>query len=409
MSSGLASKALVLCILLTVISILATEGRDLRSDPATGRIRVIYIGDSIGVPNPFPILNQEPLLYCTPVYACTVHQPIDLIKRSVRTYMPRTYSKFLNHDVVILSDANKDAFRGDHFRWMKDGVLDEGMGLVMIGGAESFAQEAGFPSWLPTEVADVLPCEMIPSTPRFSGGRIKVIDLDDEFIKSLPFDTLGSYGYFSGSNNIAPRINSHYTIQLVQGTMGVSPFLIWWDIGKGRTMAQGADWTPAGGNIFMRWEHYGDYAVNMMLFLAGQKLPEDLEMVYLVRRRLRETNEDLGMLYNMIDIVEKLGGSGYVLNQMVAEIQEVKNKAMEFYVQARLDESLETFSTALSMCEDTMDETIKVRDAAAFWIFFTEWCVVTGTFMFTGAMLWMLMVRRRLFKEVKYTRLIQRE
>jgi uncharacterized membrane protein len=404
-----AFRVIPLILILTTIAMAPVKGRDLRADPATGKIRVIYMGDAIGVPNPFPILTQEPLLSATAVYACTYHQHLDLIKKSVRTYMPRTYSRFLDHDVVILSDANRGAFRHDHLRWMKDGVIDEGMGLVMIGGAESYAEEGGNPSWKPTDVADVLPCEMVTSSPLISGGFVKILDPDDEFIQSLPFESLGSYGVFHGSNNILPRSRANYIAELVKGTMGTIPFLMWWDIGKGRSMAQSADWTPAGGSTFMNWRYYGDYAINMILFLAGQKMPEDMETVYLVRRRLRETTEALSMLYTMIDIVEKFGGSGMSLSKMVADIQDVKKAGMDHYFEASLDEALGAFAVALEMSEETMDEAIKVRDQAAFWIFFTEWCVVTGTAMFSGALLWMLMVRRRLFREVELTRLRQVE
>jgi len=65
------------------------------------------------VPNPFPILASEPLLSCSAVYACTAHQTVDVIKKSVRSSMARTYARFLSNDVVILSDANREGFRAD--------------------------------------------------------------------------------------------------------------------------------------------------------------------------------------------------------------------------------------------------------------------------------------------------------
>jgi uncharacterized membrane protein len=400
-------RATILSIFIFLLLLGAGGARDVRNDPATGRIRVIYIGDAIGVSNPFPILNQEPLLFCTAVYATTIHQHIDTIKRSFRLYMPRIYSKFLANDVVILSDANKDAFRTEHFRWMKEGVLDEGLGLVMVGGAESFAQEGGYPSWQPTEVAEILPCEMIPTAPKFSGGRLRILDEEDEFIRSLPFQTIGAYGVFGGSNNILPLSRANLVAELIQGTLGTTPFLMWFDIGEGRTMAQSADWTPAGGNIFMRWDYYGDYAINMAMFLAGMKMPDDLETVYLVRRRLRETTEAIGMLYNMVEIIDKFGGSSATLDQMMAELRDERERGLSEYFQADLDGALGAFASALQKSEDTMNEAIRVRNAAAFWIFFTEWCVVTGTSLFTGAVLWMLMVRRRLYREVRITKLRQ--
>lgn len=393
--------------LLVAIALVACSAgaREPRSDPATGKVRLLYIGDAIGVPNPFPILANEPLLSCSAVYACTAHQTVDVIKKSVRSSMARTYARFLSNDVVILSDANREGFRADHFRWMKDGVLDEGLGLVMIGGAESFAQEGGYPSWQPTEVADVLPCDMVPTPPRFSGGWIRITDWNDEFIKSLPFKALGSYGVFSGSNNVLTRANAKCVADLVHTTLGSAPFLMWWDIGEGRTMAQSADWTPAGGNVFMRWRYYGDYAINMVLFLAGHKLPENLDLVYLVRRRMRETNDALSSLHSMVDLVDKFGGSSTGVSKMITEIQNVKTTGVGFYVAGELDESLQTFATVLEMCDDAMKAALKARDAAAFWIFATEWCAVAGTSMLAGVALWLLMVRRRLYREVALTRL----
>ncbi len=354
--------------------------------------------------SPFPVLSQEPLLSVTAVYACTVTQTLDTIKRSVRNYMPRTYAKFLEDDVVVLCDANKDAFRTDHFRWMRDGVLDEGQGLVMVGGAESFADIGGYPSWKPTEVADILPCEMMEASLSFSGGSIQVLDEADEFIKSLPFDRLGSYGFFYDSNNIEPRSRARLIAALVR-PLRTYPFLIWWDIGKGRTMAQSAGWQPVAGNVFRTWEYYGDYAINMMLFLAGRKLPEDLEMVYIVRRRMREMHESISMIYSVIDMVEKFGGSGQSLNEMVAEMGEQNDRAKALYFEGDLDRSLEAFAVAQQMAEETMVEALEVRDAAAFWIFMTEWAAVTGTSLLAGSLVWLLMVRRRLYREVAITRL----
>jgi hypothetical protein len=136
-------------------------------------------------------------------------------------------------------------------------------------------------------------------------------------------------------------------------------------------------------------------------------MPEDLETVYLVRRRLRETTEAIGMLYNMAEIIDKFGGSSATLDQMMAELREERERGLTAYFQADLDEALGAFANALQKSEDTMNEAIRVRNSAAFWIFFTEWCVVTGTSLFTGAVLWMLMVRRRLYREVRITKLRQ--
>jgi len=402
MRCDLLSSLLVLLVLPVV------EARDIRADPVTGRIRVLYAGDAIGVPNPFPMLKSDPLLDCSAVYACTVHQGIDIIKKSMRSYMPRTYSKFLENDVIVLSDANREAFRDEHFLWMSRGVVEEGLGLVMIGGAESFAGGGGsYPSWEPTSVADVLPCDMIAYPASRPSGRIKILDWEDEFIRSLPFDTLESYGFFYKSCNIKPRMSAKLLAVLEQGAFGEGPFLMWWDIGKGRTLGQSADWTPEGGSIFMRWKYYGDYAINMMLFLAGRSLPDDLDSVYIVRRRIRESELALTTFYNMIDFVERMGGSSVGLTKLAGEIQLKKKRAADLYVECQMEQALEAYAEVLDFCEAAMAQAIKARNAATFWMFVVEWCAVTGTFILCGSVLWLVMVRRRLYKEVRLTKLIQ--
>jgi uncharacterized membrane protein len=387
-----------LVFLLLLISVTTAIGRDLRVDPHTGRTRVIYAGKIVG--SPFPVLSIEPSLTCTAVFACTKTQRADVIKRSLRNYFPRTYSRYLEHDVIILCDASTEAFRTDHFRWMRDGVLEGGQGMCMLGGAESFT--AG--GWQSTEVADILPCEMMDMELSTSGGNIQVIDPDDEFIRSLPMDRLGVYGFFHAANNIQPRSGSNH-VAVMARSMGTQPFLMWWDVGDGRTMAQSGPWQPAAGNIFMRWEYYGDYAINMMLFLAGRKLPEDIEMVYLVRRRMRQVNDEINMLISLIEMVEKFGGSGYELNKLVVEIQVERKGAVDLYVEADLDGGLAALGSVLASIGDAMDEAIRVRNEAAFWIFFTEWAVVSGTSMLVGVAVWVLMVRRMLYREVEITRL----
>ena len=81
---------------------------------------------------------------------------------------------------------------------------------------------------------------------------------------------------------------------------------------------------------------------------------------------------------------------------------------MDLYIECRVEDSADAFSEVLELCEDALDQVIQVRDAAAFWIFLTEWCVVTGTSLFAGSFLWIVMIRKRLYREITTTRLIER-
>jgi len=45
----------------------------------------------------------------------------------------------------------------------------------------------------------------------------------------------------------------------------------------------------------------------------------------------------------------------------------------------------------------------KVKNEALLWVYVSEWLSVTGTSLVCGFLLWTLMIRRRMYKEVAYT------
>ena len=48
-----------------------------------------------------------------------------------------------------------------------------------------------------------------------------------------------------------------------------------------------------------------------------------------------------------------------------------------------------------------------LKQRALFWIYLTEWLAVTAVLLLSGFVLWTLMIRRRLYGEVRSTRLRQ--
>jgi hypothetical protein len=45
----------------------------------------------------------------------------------------------------------------------------------------------------------------------------------------------------------------------------------------------------------------------------------------------------------------------------------------------------------------------EVKNEALLWVYLTEWLSVSGTALIVGFVLWTLMVRRRLYREVETT------
>jgi len=389
---------------------LATSGsqaREMRSDPQTGKIRVLYLGDAITARSPFPYMKLEPSFVATPVTACTFHATYDLINKQMRYYMPRTPDRLKNgFDVIILSDANKDVFRPAEISWMSEAVTDSGLGIIMIGGAESYeGRGTVMPSWSTTTVAEVLPVEMLDHRYCDQSIRMVIVDREGEFGKSLPWDTLGTKGVFSEGHLTVLKQTSHLVAEGETFSYGRIPHLAWWDVGKGRGFSMTTDWTPAGGMIFMTWEYYPDFAINMVMFTAGRRLPDDLDVVYMIRRRARQYWDVRSTLDSMVEIVDSFGGNFAAVTAAAIDCDRARAEADRLYFSGEYASALEAYENAMRLVNEKVDEARALARKALFNVYLIEWASVTGTFLLCGFLLYTLMVRRKMYAEVRLTRL----
>jgi uncharacterized membrane protein len=352
--------------------------------------------------SPYPLLEADPLMLPYPVKASAVVFSFDLAKRSMRLYMPRTYRDLSSYQVFILSDANARVFTGNQLKWYKDSVAN-GSGMVMIGGNEAFGGRAGFASWHATPVADVLPVEMLVG--EWTEGEVVVVKPDHPFVEALPIKPGLRWMRGYDGNEILVRRGAVELARLAPsfGEEG-STFWAEWVYEEGRTFAISGDWTPAGGTVFMRWEYYGDFAANLMLFLSGSDLPADLETVHQLRTKFVEYRSAKAYLLNVVDFGEKFGAGMDPVFDIVREADARSEEANRAYLELEYALSLERVDLALASITKGVERAISLKDQALIWIFVIEWTAVTGTFAVCGSVLWTLMVRRRLYREMGITR-----
>ncbi len=399
---------LTLLLLASFLLVTAVEGRDLRADPTTGRVRVLYMGDALGIRGPYPYIVQEPSFVATPAEACTFHSTMDFIKKQMRAYMPRTAGRLkANYDVLILSDANRGVFRPQEINWMSEAVLEDGLGIIMIGGAESYEGRAGAvaPSWGVTTVADVLPVKMIEGEYCDQSMRMIIVDEEAELSKSLPFQTLGTKAIFTEGHKVTVKQTASLLAEAETFSYGRLPHLVWGDSGKGRGFSMLTDWTPSGGAVFMTWDYYPDFVLNVIMFTAGKPLPPDVDIVYLIRRRIRDYGGIRGTLDSMIDIVDKFGGNFAAVERAARECDDAKRAADDLYFSGEYDLALESYISVLSLVNGRVEDAREIARSALFYVYLIEWAAVTGTFMICGVALYTLMVKRKMYAEVVSTRL----
>jgi len=213
------------------------------------RVRVLYTGDPISMHyvTPYTFMRVEPLVEVTPVIASSIVasyafglQGPDMIRRSIRLYMPRTYKSLVDsYDVIILSDSSVAVFTPKQIHWFAQSVREDGLGLVMAGGVESYQLGA----WDQTEVAKILPVDCLPDST--GPGFAQIFDVEDEFLDSIPWKGLKEIG-FGGSNKARTREWAKELAVLKVSAGGGNPMMVVGDVGKGRTFAFTPDWTWGG-------------------------------------------------------------------------------------------------------------------------------------------------------------------
>ena len=389
-----------LVLLLMIAGLVSAAGK---RDPETGRIKVLYIGEPTGS-SPYPMFESDPLILPYPVRASTVVFSVEIAKRSIRQYMPRTYDEISSYQVIILSDANAGVFTGNHMRWLQDSVSDRGSGLVMIGGYEAFGAMAGHTSWGGTPVDEILPVESLGGQWTEGGGKVKILKTGHPFVASLPIrpglDWIKNYE----GNKVRLKEGADELARLM--AREPSPFWVTWKFDQGRTFAIAGDWTPGGGVVLMRWEYYGDLAINLMLYLSDNELPEDLQTVHQARNKFHEYRSSKAYLLAVMEFGEKFSANMNPVVEIIEEAELTYGDATQAYLDFDYAGSVELVDDSLQTLTRGSEKAFELKDQAMIWIYMIEWMAVTATFSICGFVVWTLMVRKRLYQEIKSTRFV---
>jgi uncharacterized membrane protein len=373
------------------------------------RVSVLYTGDPYPGHTPYIHMKVEPMLIVTPIQASNDHYAgisDSDIKRAIRIYMPRTYNDLIaTYDVLIISDSNVGSFTSEQHAWFLKSVADDGMGLAMFGGHETFGSATGHPDWGKAPIGKALPIETVAG--EYHDGKVEIVGVDNVFIKSLPYkpnlDFLQNYASNIGVLREGAELLAKDTIR--GGSYGgyENPFYSTWKYKSGRTFAHTGDWTPGGGATFLRWEYLPDFATNLMLYLSGRDIPEDLDLVHTVRSRFATLGYRRLIIDSLLDFVERFGANPRRVLDVIGEVDQARIDAQELYLELSFGEALDAVDKALGLMDQAEIVAEEVKNEALLWVYLTEWLSVSGTALIVGFVLWTVMIRRRLYREVETT------
>ncbi len=397
------------CIAILACSLLVCGALALaqRADQETGRVRILYIGDGWG-PSPVPLLTSDPAFTVVSVPTSILHADFHVevpsfspsaMRKLVRLYMPRNYEEMLSkYDLTILSDANPFFMNDNHLRWIRNSTTNEGFGLIMVGGVESFGAPKGMP-WTPLE--DMLPVDLsldLGGGYYYPSFRVEPAR-DHPFTRSLPWETIP---LFHGMNRLTLK---EAAVLLLKAEGHPHPPLSYWDFGEGRCVAHAPDLTPVSGQDVMRWEFYLDYVGNMAYLATGNSIPEDYLLIHSLRTGFWSTRVRLTSITDTLNFVEKFGANTNTIERKMGEAGDLVRDAENLYVRKEYDAAkgmLEGINHAMT---ELQEDAMELKDQALLWVYTIEWIVTASTSLLAGFIIWTLMVRRKLYREVGGTRM----
>jgi len=390
------STTVVALLILSSFFMSAGSPRRPIHDPATMKVRILYLGDAWGSLSPAPRIARDPMFSITPVPASAWHMGgIPDMAKYLRIYMPRTYRDLASRqDLVIFSDTMATYYSAKQLTWFRRGVEEAGQGLLMVGGRET---QLG--SWGGTSVEDVLPATFL-GTQTFESTGFRAVPLDprNELIRALPIDKMPPY---TGLVVFVPREGSEI---ILKSNVKGYPILIYGEYGKGSAMIHSPDWTPGWGLYLWQWEYYDDFVSDMLYMLSGHPVPQDPALIHAVREYFDDYEVRKGLLTNLIDFIDRFGASTTGLERQLGEISIERREVSRLYMDQEYESVVSKMEGLLTKMDDLQKRAVELKDQALLWIYITETLALTGTSLFAGATLWMLMVRRRLYREVGVTR-----
>ena len=412
------SVFLVLLLTLTVTS-LPLQGAA-RTDPATGRIRLLHIGLAFLRPDhPDPVFLQDPKIDLTMVPAFSSVMEVEEVRRMLRVYLPRSKPELGGRfDLVLIDGVDAFHVRDAFLRWTAELVQESDLSFVMSDSGSGWSFAGSGTNWYITSIEPILSVDdregREAATPGFWENNFRVIPVDPghELMRNIPWDEVR----FTAMNRPTERPGAKVIARMSdeKPVNRGKPVIAYWDYpGGGRSASYILTWHTMVGTQgildFYRWPWHYDVLAHMIYWPAGEPIPEDLFLVHRVREMFSDLYLTKLFLLATVEFAEKAGASMREIEVELTALDAERRRVDVLYISNEMESCHDLSARLLVEFDELLERTLREKDRALLWIFMVEWAVVSSTSMASGALLWTLLVRRRLYREVGHTRLVGTE
>jgi hypothetical protein len=261
-----------------------------------------------------------------------------------------------------------------------------------------------FVGWEGTSVAEVLPTSQAPGQyTRDATFFLKIRDNNEPLMQSLPWEKTPALA------NVNAQVPKEASLlwATAEGMMESHPLLTFWEIGKGDVLCFSSKF-PIGVLPWAKdWRLFPQAMIYMVYRTLGRSLPDD---PYLFERAINsfiEFSTYNSVLDSILEWVERFGGNPRKVRDQFDELILKQKMGEDAFLDGDIEECMGILTEAEEGQRSLMEAAMKAKDEALFWVYLTEWCALLGTLMISSYVLWSLMVKRRLYREVETSRPIR--
>lgn len=387
-----------------VVILLVLPPASMRCDPQTGRIRLLHIGDVFRRPGfASYFFFQDPRIVMFPVPSEVVFIGELEVFRYYRLYLPRTEESVRNDfDVICCAGCYHHHLGGSFLSWARGAVVEEGVGFLMADDPTSFGGRGNNPNWAETVLGEVLPVTCRKGRDWTDlPFKLDIVMPDHPLVKGMPWDE----AWFVAHNRVYDKPGATVVARTAMNPVGL-PALAYMDMGQGVSVALVHDWGGRAGWALVPtgiWAWAPHFFCSLVYYSAQAEIP-DPAMDKTVREKLFTYLSERLLALSFIDFADRFGANTMLLFRELGEIDQKKLAADRLYAVMELVECSEQMDVLISSMKSLSDKALRAKDRALLWIYLSEWFVVTGTMLLSGYTIYMLMIRRKLFRDVAQTR-----
>jgi len=379
-------------------------------------IRVLAIGQVL--PNVCPLarwFDADPLVDYTLVATDLEWRGSGLdVKRYVRLYFPKTRKALIeDFDFFVFPDGNIDPFTPRQIADMKY-AMENGLGsFLTTGGDLSSPSGSAYPGWKNSVLEGILPIELNSKMKQDrSLYGIRVVKDDPPVLSMLVPVGIEKVRGWDAFTYLTRRSGATVWAKLVAPSLppGISgDWLVSWRVGpRGGVFWVAADdldtswWSPVMHPC--KNEYAMDVFMNILIYSTGRPLPPDIAIVHRLRQFYWQYDQRKVVLLSLVDFIDGFGANTLPLEREIDDMNHLKGQSSEAYLNQRYEEASAIMAKVFERIGRLEEDAMRLKDRALLWVYVTEWSAVTGTLFISGLVLYSLLVKRRLYREVRVTR-----